>query len=342
MTGVLLVNVGTPDSPHVPDVRRYLREFLSDPRVFDVSPALRAFLLNFAILPFRPKRSAEAYEKVWTSEGSPLLVHGRAFERALQAALGERFLVALAMRYRNPSIDAAFARFREAGIDRIVVFPLFPQYASATTGTALEAVYRTAGSFWNTPHVRVVDPYYDDPGLVEAFAEVGRPVLEELRPDHVLFSFHGLPERQVFKSDETGRHCLKSEACCDRIVPANRNCYRAQCAATARLLAARLRLPADGWTMTFQSRLGRDPWIGPYTDETIVALARRGVKRVAAFSPAFVADCLETLEEIGMQARESFLEEGGEDFRLVPSLNAHPRWVETAAGLVRDVAPTAP
>lgn len=333
--GVLPVNVGTPDAPHARAVRRYLREFLGDPRVFDVSPALRWFLLNFVILPFRPRRSAEAYEKVWTAEGSPLLVHGRRFEAALQAALGDGFRVVLAMRYQSPSMRAAFETFRAEGIDRIVVLPLFPQYASATTGTVLEEAYRLAGAYWNTPHLRVVDPYYDQEGLIEAFRDVGEPILREVRPDHVLFSFHGLPERQIRKSDESGGHCLGSASCCETIVAANRNCYRAQCRATARLLAARLDLPPDGWTMTFQSRLGRDPWIRPYTDETVVSLAKSGVRRIAAFSPAFVADCLETIEEIGMQARASFLEHGGEEFRLVPSLNAHPRWIATAASLVR-------
>ncbi len=334
--GVLAANVGTPDSPRPRDVRRYLHEFLGDPRVFDVSPALRWFLLRFVILPFRPRRSAEAYRKVWTPEGSPLLVHGRRFEAALQAALGDGFRVVLAMRYRSPSIRAAFETFRREGIDRIVVFPLFPQFASATTGTVLEEAYRVAGTYWATPHLRVVDPYYDHEGLIEAYRDVGEPILREARPDHVLFSFHGLPERQVRKSDETGRHCLASEECCARIVTENRNCYRAQCSATARLLAARLDLPPGGWTMTFQSRLGRDPWIRPYTDETVVSLAEAGVRRIVAFSPAFVADCLETIEEIGMQARASFLEHGGEEFRLVPSLNAHPRWIAAASSLVRN------
>jgi ferrochelatase len=333
--GVLPVNVGTPDAPHPREVRRYLREFLGDPRVFDVPPALRWFLLNFVILPFRPRRSAEAYEKVWTSEGSPLLVYGRRFEAALQTALGDDFRVILAMRYQSPSMRSAFETFRAEGIDRIVVFPLFPQYASATTGTVLENAYRLAASYWNTPHLRVVDPYYDHEGLIEAFREVGEPILREIRPDHVLFSFHGLPERQVRKSDESGRHCLASAECCAQIGMENRNCYRAQCRVTASLLAARLELPPGGWTMTFQSRLGRDPWIRPYTDETVVSLAKSGFRRIAAFSPAFVADCLETIEEIGMQARASFLEHGGEEFRLVPSLNAHPRWIAAAASLVR-------
>ena len=337
-TGVLPVNVGTPDAPQAPEVRRFLREFLGDPRVFDVSPALRWFLLNFVILPRRPHRSAEAYRKVWMPEGSPLLVHGKRFAEALQIELGRSFRVVLAMRYQSPSIRAAFETFRAEGIDRVVVLPLFPQYASATTGTVLEECYRVAGRYRNTPHLRVVDPYYDHEGVIDAFRQVGEPVLREVRPDHVLFSFHGLPERQVRKSDESGSHCLRSEGCCDRIVPANRNCYRAQCHATARLLAARLGLPEGGFTLTFQSRLGRDPWIRPYTDEVVLELARRGVKRVAAFSPAFVADCLETIEEIGMQARASFLANGGEEFRLVPSLNDHPRWIETAATLVREAA----
>lgn len=332
--GLLLVNLGTPDSPRVSDVRRYLKEFLSDPRVVDINPVLRWVLLNIVILPLRPTKSAEAYKKVWMKEGgSPLLFHGL----ALQDALAERLPdipVVLAMRYQTPSIAKGLDELFAAGCDEILMLPLFPQYASSSTGSAVEAVYREAGKRWNTPFVRVLPPFYEDAGFIDAFAQVGRPVIDELDPQHVLMSFHGLPERQVTKSDHTGKHCLASDGCCDRMVDANRNCYRAQCYATARRLAATLDLPDDQWSVAFQSRLGRAPWVKPYTDERIVELAKQGIERIAVYCPAFVADCLETIEEIGIRAEEDFREAGGKELRLIPSLNAHPAWVDAVAAMV--------
>ncbi len=336
--GVLLINVGTPDAPATAEVRRYLREFLGDPRVLDLNPVARTLLLELAILPRRSSRSAEAYRKIWTAEGSPLLVHARALREALAGALGPAFAVAVGMRYGNPSIAAGLAELRSARVDRILLFPLYPHLASSSTGTSLEAALGILAREWNVPPVATVPPFYDDPGFLDAFVAVAAPVLLDLRPDHVLFSFHGLPERHIRKSDPSGAHCLASESCCDAVGGVNRDCYRAQCFATARGLAGRLGLEPPAWGVAFQSRLGRDPWIRPFTDEVLPALAERGVRRVAVFCPAFVADCLETLEEIGMDAREEFVEHGGEDLRLVPSLNAHPIWVEAAARLVRQAA----
>lgn len=333
--GVLLVNVGTPDAPRPKEVRRYLRQFLDDPRVIDINPVGRWLLLNLIILPTRPRRSAAAYAKIWTDAGSPLLVHSEAFCARLQEALGERYVVVLGMGYGEPSVKSALDRLTRDGIDRFVVFPQFPHYASATTGSVLDAVYRAAAKMWNIPPFNVVPPFFDDPGLVRAYAAVGRPHMDAFRPDHVLLSFHGLPERHVLKSDGTGAHCLKADDCCATVGPHNAFCYRAQCFATARLLAAELGLRPDGWTVTFQSRLGRTPWIRPYTDETVRQHAASGTKRLLVFTPAFTADCLETLEEIGIGARETFRAHGGEDLRLVPCLNDHPDWVETAARLVR-------
>ena len=331
--GVLVVNVGSPDSTDPADVRRYLRQFLSDPRVVDINPVGRWLLLNLFILPFRPKKSAEAYEKVWTEDGSPLLVQTRALVEGLALRLDDEVVVTYAMRYGQPALIVGLAELRAAGCDRIAVFPVYPQYAASSTGTALQAVYDSLSDLWNTPSISVVPPFYEDAGFIEAFADVGRPVLERLEPDHVLFSFHGLPERHMRKSDETGGHCLASADCCEVIVDANRNCYRAQCYVTAKALAAKLTLPE--WSVSFQSRLGRTPWIRPYTDEVILELAGRGVKRLAVFCPAFTADCLETLEEIGIRAAEDFVSAGGETLELVPSLNAHPTWLDAAAELVK-------
>lgn len=336
--GVLLVNLGTPDAPQPSEVRRYLRDFLSDPRVIDINPVVRWLLLKIIILPLRPRRSAEAYAKIWGEGGSPLLTNGYALRDAVGQRLGE-IPIALAMRYGNPSIKAGLDQLHAQGCDHLVVVPLYPQYASSSTGSTVEAVYREAGRRWNTPFVSVVPPFFDDLRFVEAFAQVAQPVLDELQPDHVLMSFHGLPERHMKKSDPTRRHCLWSADCCNKLVDANRNCYRAQCFATAQALAGRLALPEEGWSVCFQSRLGRDPWIRPYTDERLVELAKAGVERVAVMCPAFVADCLETLEEIGIRAEADFKAAGGKALRLVPSLNAHPAWVDAVVGLVHDSLP---
>jgi len=336
--GVLLVNLGSPEAPTPRAVRRYLREFLGDPRVLDIPAVPRRLLLEGAILPTRPRASAAAYAKVWTPEGSPLLVYGRALRDALANRLGGAFVVELAMRYGTPAIPAAFDRLAKADCRSIVVLPLFPQYSSAATGSAIEAVYRAAGKLWNTPPLDVIDSFYDDPGFIAALAAVAREVPDEHRPDHLLLSYHGLPERQIRKSDTTGSHCFASTGCCDAIGPANRFCYRAQCVATSRGLARALGVRDQDWTISFQSRLGRTPWIRPYTDEILPFLRNRGVRRLAVMCPSFVADCLETLEEIGIRGREQWLSLGGDELVLIPCLNAHPAWVEAVAGWVEQRA----
>jgi ferrochelatase len=338
-TGLLLCNLGTPDDPGTPAVRRYLREFLADPRVLDINAVGRWALLNLIILPLRPRKSAAAYRKIWTERGSPLLAYSRDLVDALRARLGGGWAVELGMRYQSPSIASALEKLREAGAERIVVFPLYPQYSASSTGSSVEEVFRVASRPWVTPTLSFVEPFYDHPGFIEAFAAVGAPVLVAEGPDHVLMSFHGLPERHMRKADPTGRHCLASDSCCDSMVAANRHCYRAQCFATARALAARLALAEGSWSVSFQSRLGRTPWIHPYTDVVLPELAAHGKKRVVVFCPAFVADCLETLEEIGIRAKHDFNAAGGERLTLVPSLNASPRWVDAVVALARQAAP---
>jgi ferrochelatase len=337
--GLLLVNLGTPEAPETGAVRRYLREFLSDPRVLDIPAPARWALLELLILPTRPRRSAEAYRKVWTEEGSPLLVHGQRLAARLEAALGQRWVVALGMRYGKPSLESALQKLALAGARRVTLLPLYPQYASSSTGSTLERVYALAGKAWNVSALQVVPPFFDHPAFLDAWEEVARPVLAGARPDHVLFSFHGLPERHVRKSDVSGRHCLHSADCCEAAVAENRWCYRAQCVRTARLLGEGLGLPKEQMTVCFQSRLGRTPWLKPYTDVLLGELAAKGVRRLAVLCPAFVADCLETLEEIGIRARADFLRAGGESLTLVPSLNAHPAWVRALVQLVRGAEP---
>jgi ferrochelatase len=335
-TGLLLINLGTPDSPHPRDVRPYLDEFLNDRRVIDIAPWKRWLLLNLIILRFRPKASGEAYAKIWTDRGSPLMYHTEDLTKKVQERAGDGVRVEFAMRYGQPSIASVLDRFRRAGIDQITVFPLYPQYSSAATGSSVEKVYEEAGKLWNTPSLSIVPAFYDHPLFIECCAEVSRPYLEQADPELVFFSYHGLPERHVTKSDDTGSHCLKSGDCCGSIVEANRNCYRAQCFATTRALGDRLGIPEDRRVICFQSRLGRDPWIKPYTDELFEEHAKKGVKRIAVLTPAFVADCLETLEEIGMRGAEQWQEEGGESLVAIPCINAVDSWADATLAIARE------
>jgi ferrochelatase len=334
-TAVLLVNLGTPRSPSSRDVRRYLREFLSDPLVLDMPALARWLLLECVILPFRPRRSALAYQKIWGPEGSPLLVHARALARAVATQLGPGFVVEPGMRYGEPSIREALARLAARKPARLIALPLFPQYSTAATGSALAALAREHARESDLPPLETLGPFYAEPGFIAAFAEVARERLAAFRPDFVLFSYHGLPERQIRKLDAGGRHCFARADCCDAIGPANRDCYRAQCFATTRALARVLGLAPERHATSFQSRLGRTPWIKPYTDLLLPELAARGHRRLAVLCPAFVADCLETLEEIAIRAREQWRSLGGEDLLLLPSLNAEPAWVKAVAGWVR-------
>jgi len=331
-TGLLLINLGTPDAPTTSAVRRYLREFLSDPRVVDINPVGRALLLHLIILPTRPAKSAAAYRAVWDDQrGSPLLAFSKDLTAGVQAKLGDSWRVALAMRYGTPSIESALEALRSAAVDRIVVLPLYPQYAASSTATSVARVMELVGARWDVVPLDFVPAFYADPGFLGAFAAVAKPVLAEARADHVLFSFHGLPERQIHKSDPSGVHCLHNTNCCDTITATNQSCYRAQCYSTARDLASRLGL--TDYTVCFQSRLGRTPWIQPHTDVLLDELAKQGKKRLAVLCPAFVADCLETLEEIGIRAREQFKAAGGEELTLVPSLNATPAWIDAVCAM---------
>jgi len=336
-TGVLLVNLGTPDAPRPAEVRRYLREFLGDPRVLDMPALARWLLLHLVILPRRPRAAARAYAKIWTPQGSPLRVHGEALGAALARELGGDYVVALGMRYGRPSLREAAERLVEANVARILALPLFPQYSEAATGSA-QAKLREELARLESPPVSVLPPFYAEPRYVAALAEVTRPQLAAFGPDHVLFSYHGLPERQVRASDPTGSHCLAAPTCCDAISAPNARCYRAHCFATTRAVAGALRLAPGASSTSFQSRLGGTPWIRPFTDEVLPELAARGVRRLAVLCPSFVADCLETLEEIGIRAAEQWQALGGEALRLVPSLNAEPVWVRTIAAWVREGA----
>ncbi len=337
-TGILLINLGSPDAPTAEKVRPYLRQFLSDPRVLDINPIVRTLILNLFILPFRPAKSAHAYSQIWTKEGSPLINYGKSLTKKVQSILDQsesnRYSVKLAMRYGNPSIEKAIKEFDKEGIIDITVLPLFPQYASASTGSALEEVYRVSSKLWNIPHIKVVDPFYNNEKFISNFAETFTSQTTGKTFDHYLFSYHGLPERHVKKSDLTqGKFCLQSDNCCSKMTFENQHCYRAQCFETTRLLAEKLNIPKEKWSISFQSRLGSDPWIKPWTDFVIPELPKKGIKSLAIFSTAFVADCLETLEEIGIRAKEDFIKAGGESCQLIYSLNDNDSWAETVAEL---------
>ncbi len=341
--GVLVVNLGTPDSPATGDVRKYLREFLMDARVVDVPYLLRFILVNLIIAPFRAPKSAKIYREVWEERGSPLKFYGEDVVKMLQEALGARYEVVLGMRYQSPSLKSALGQLKDRGLERIIVIPLFPQYASATTGSVKEKVMRIVKDWQIIPEMTFVHSFFDHPQFIKAFAEVGKKHIEEQDYDHYIFSYHGLPERQIRKGDSTGT-CLKAAKenkelagqanCCATLHPLNKSCYRAQCFETTRLLASELSIPEEKYTVCFQSRLGNDPWIKPYTEDLIKELVKEGKKKVLAFSPSFVADCLETTIEIGEEYKEIFEEEGGEHWQLVESLNNSSVWVETLKSLV--------
>ncbi len=338
--GVMLVNLGTPTAPRPGPIRRYLREFLSDPRVLSIPAPIRWALLNLVILPRRPRAITPAYESIWLDEGSPLLVYGRSLEAAVSETMGQDFAVTLAMRYGEPSIPEALETLLAREIDSLVVVPLYPQYAAATTGSTLSRIYECLGERWNVLPVRVVGPFYDARAFIEPMARLARETLKDFGADHVLFSYHGLPEAQVKRSDETGETCLVREGCCELPGSAARGCYRAQCYATTRHLVDALSLDEGvTYSTAFQSRLGRTPWIKPYTDEEVVALRERGGERLAVLSPAFVADCLETREELGMRLREQWAELGGTDFALVPCVNDAPDFAAGLVELIREASP---
>jgi ferrochelatase len=331
--GVLLVNLGSPDSPSVGDVRRYLREFLMDGRVLDAPWPIRFGVVHFAILPFRPKQSAEAYHKIWTPGGSPLIVTSRRVQAELQKRVPAP--VELAMRYQNPSVESALRSLAAASVDRLLVIPLFPHYAMSSYESAVERVKEVAGRLAPRMSLTIHPPYFDDPDYIAALVASADAWLRR-DFDHLLFSFHGIPERHLKKSDPTRGHCLTVKDCCCVPSPAHATCYRAQCFKTVQAFVKRAGLPEGKYSVAFQSRLGRDPWLTPYTDQEIVRLAAAGVKKLLVLCPAFVSDCLETLEEIGLRGRETFLQAGGGDLTLIPCLNVHPQWLETLAGWIQQ------
>ncbi|MEX2569139.1 MAG: ferrochelatase [Cyclobacteriaceae bacterium] len=333
-TGILLVNLGTPDSTATGDVRKYLREFLMDGRVIDIPFLSRWLLVNLIIAPFRAPKSAKEYRKLWTERGSPLLFHTEDLKEKLVLQLdSEKYQVEIAMRYQSPSMETGLESLRKGNVKEIIVLPLFPQYASASTGSVIEKVMKVASTWQIIPSIRIISNFVENPHFLESWAILGRKMMEKNQYDKVLFSYHGLPERQI-KKGSVDNYCQLSNRCCATYTKKNQFCYRAQCFLTTRLIAEKLGIPPEKTVTSFQSRLGNDPWIKPYTDHLITEMAEKGVKKVLVFSPAFVADCLETTIEVGEEYKEMFLEKGGEKWDLVPSLNSLDSWVECVRDLV--------
>lgn len=337
--GVLLVNLGTPDSPSVPDVHRYLIEFLMDGRVIDIPTWRRTLLVKGIIVPFRARNSAKLYQEIWDEKtGSPLLHYSLIQQRLLQERLGDEYHVELAMRYQNPSIPHALANLKRLDVDSIRVIPLFPQYASATTGSVIEKVMDVMRGWQTFPKVSFVNQFYDNELMIDIFAENGRKQQPETY-DHFLFSYHGLPVRQLLDVDGTGNHNCDKAGCRERIDESNKFCYLAQCYATTRSIANKVGIPPADYTVCFQSRLGKTPWIQPYTSDVLKQVAGAGKKRLLVFSPAFVADCLETIYEIGTEYAIDFKALGGEHVQLVESLNDHPQWITALEQLATGEMP---
>jgi len=332
-TAVILSNTGTPDQTSVPAVRKYLKEFLGDGRVITMPTLLRKLLVNGIIVPFRAPKSAKLYEKVWTALGSPLLVHSEKLQNKLQAKLGDEYEVMLGMRYGNPSLKSALQKVREKQFEKVVLLPMFPQYASSTTGTIKELAHREISGWNNIPSLITIGQFCHEAGFIACFAtNIGKKNPQEY--DHIIFSYHGLPLRHV-NATHRGKDCSHFN-CTTEVNEHNAFCYRAACYATTRLLAEKLNLSADSYTVCFQSRFSQS-WLSPFADEVIKEKAKQGVKKLLVVSPSFVTDCLETIVEIGLEYKDLFLENGGEKFDWVHSLNDNDQWVEFLADKVNGV-----
>jgi ferrochelatase len=328
------MNLGSPDSTDVSDVRRYLTEFLMDERVIDKPWLFRTLLVRGIIVPFRAPKSAAAYKSIWTESGSPLLVISEQLREALSREVEEP--VVIAMRYGNPTPKTAFDQLlrRYPDLEEVIAIPMYPHYAMSSYETAVEYAKEQHQKGHYPFRLTTIRPYYNNEDYILALCESIRPFIQN-EYDQLLFSYHGVPERHIYKGDITGQHCLKTPDCCDVPSPAHPYCYRHQCWTTTKLVAAQLGIPREKWGFSFQSRLGRDPWLQPYTAARLAELPKEGIKKLLVVCPAFVSDCLETLEEIAVEGKEIFVHNGGSSFEMIPCLNVHPLWVRSLAGWVR-------
>lgn len=333
--GVFLINLGSPKSPTKEDVRIYLDEFLMDPRVVDLPQPLRSILVRGIILNTRPKKSAAAYAKVWTDEGSPLIVFSERVKSKLEAKL-DSIPVVLGMRYGEPSIERGLDELTELGVDDVLVVPLYPQYAMSTTETVVEKVREVIEQKHEGIRAQGVAPFYKDESYIAAMAASAQKAANHEAYDRILFSYHGVPERHIRKSDLTGSHCKIDGTCCNTPSKAHKECYRHQCFETTKLVAEALNIPLEKCLSTFQSRLGIDPWLKPYTADTLEKLPDNGITKLAVLTPSFVSDCLETIEEMDMENREIFEEAGGVVYDFIPCLNDSDPWIDALETWVKD------
>lgn len=333
--GLLLINLGTPDSASVPAVRRYLREFLSDPYVIDLPAPLRWLLLNTVILPFRAKESTKAYQEIWTKDGSPLLTNSMALRKKIQTQLGEEYQVELAMRYGNPSISSAISKLTQSELSKVIIIPLYPQYAESTTRSSLEYAKKIIKRSQPDLAIETIEDFYHNPHYIEAKSNLIASTLNNQSFDKLVFSYHGLPERHIHRTCQEKLNCdLKTP--CPSMMSTNAKCYRAQCYATSHHIANKLGINKNNYLVTFQSRLGKTPWITPYTDLALDDLAKQGAKNIAIVCPSFVADCLETLEEIDIRAKQQWQALGGKEFVRIPCLNDNDQWVAALSNIIHD------
>jgi len=330
---VLLVNLGSPASTSVGDVRRYLREFLGDERVLDVPAPLRWLLLEGVILRTRPKKSAHAYASVWKPEGSPLVLTSMSVQKKLSETLGKDIPVYLAMRYGKPSIPDVLNQMKADGIEQVFLMPQYPHYAMSSWETVVVKVYQDAEKLFPTLKIDLLQPFYQDADYIEALYEVSAPYFSKPH-DLLLFSYHGIPERHLRKGDPSKAHCMEVKDCCSHCSPVQSTCYRAQVFATTKALVKRAGIAIDKYSVSFQSRLAGEPWLTPFTDKVLEEFPKQGVKKILVMCPAFVSDCLETLEEISVEAKETFIEAGGEEFEQIPCLNDQKPYIDFLAGRV--------
>ncbi|MGI2026758.1 ferrochelatase [Endozoicomonas acroporae] len=324
--GVLLVNLGSPDSTSVEDVRNYLNEFLMDKHVIDLPWVIRRLILSLFILPSRPAKSAEAYSAIWTEQGSPLIVNSEKCAEQLREHTS--IPIELAMRYGKPDMTKALSNLaKQPGIEEILLFPLYPHYAMSSVKTVIERAKSLMQEMGITLPLRVHPVFYDHDGYIDALVESAKPWLEK-EFDHLVFSYHGVPERHITKDDPTGNHCLKDKSCCQKTSIAHKTCYRHQVYQTTEAFVEKAGIPIDKYSVGFQSRLGKAKWLEPNTLDVLKQLADQGARKVLVICPSFVSDCLETLEEIGIGAKEEFIKAGGESLELIPCLNDHPAWID--------------
>lgn len=332
--GIILMNLGSPDSTSVKDVHRYLMQFLMDKRVIDYPYLFRKVLVGGIIVPFRASKSAEAYRTIWTKDGSPLVAITQQLQNSLQNLVTEP--IEISMRYGNPCMQTAYNRLlkRMPDLEEVLAIPMYPHYAMSSYETAVEWAREIHRKNKYSFSLQFIKPFFDNPAYIEALSEQIQPYIQK-DFDHILFSYHGIPERHVKRTDITGQHCLASAGCCEVASIAHRKCYRHQCFQTTRLVAMKLGLAHEKMSISFQSRLGREQWLTPFTDFRLKEMPSEGIKNLLVICPSFVSDCLETLEEIQIRGKQSFLESGGEKFAMIPCMNAGPHWVRTLAGWIQ-------